>query len=191
MARAYLRYAPEGDERPEPLSKPVVERAIEARLDEIKAWLKPRLPTLADADVRFALTSSLKGSGSDAFRAGVLLKEMFRWPVDFDLTLLLRDTIGALALALKVETRIWAVRTGLRFPGKDGDSVEWEDETGKPQHGAIVAVDRDYAAALVRPPDGLTRVHQPMRVFAEHVTANVTQGEYPKVIPFAANGGPA
>lgn len=188
MARAYLRNAPEGDQRPEPLSTPVVDRALESRLPDVKAWLKPRIPSLEDGDVKFALSSALKGSGADAFRAGVILKDMFSWPVDIDLIMILRDAIEGLAIALKIETGHWVLRTGLRFPGKDGDTIEWEDENGRARAGTIKTIDRTYAQALVQPPDGLTKVHKPVRVIAESVTANITQAEYPKVIPLAANG---
>lgn len=188
MARAYLRYAPEGDERPEPLSKPVVDRALESRLVDVKAWLKPRMPTLTDSDIMFAVASALKGSGADAFRAGVILKDMFSWPVDIDLIMVLRDAIQGLAIALKIETGLWVLRVGLRFPGKDGDTIEWEDEFGKARAGTIKTIDATYAQALVQPPDGLTKVHKPVRVCAETVTANITQADYPKIIPLAANG---
>jgi hypothetical protein len=42
----------------------------------------------------------------------------------------------------------------------------------------IVSCDRDYAAAIVQPFDGMIRAGPPKRVFAEQVIANTTKGEY-------------
>lgn len=178
MARAYLRYAPEDDTRPEPLDPKVIARAIQARFDEIKVWLAPRLPTISDEEVLFALATSVRLGAADGFRVGVFLRDMFKWPVDMDLCCYLRDTCNALAFALKVETREWVVRTGLRFPASGDDAIEWIDNlSDKKMTGKLVSLDPSFAAAIVQPADGLLRAGKPRRVFAEQVTANVTKGE--------------
>jgi len=176
--QAYLRDVPEGDARPDPLSLAVVARATTARLDEIKAWLTPRLPTLDEDQIKFALATAIKAGGADGFRASVHLREQFKWPVDMDLCCYVRDTCNALAFALRVETRIWAVRAGLRFPAKSNDAIEWIEESGRRLAGKVVSVDDSYAAAIVQAADGLIKAGPPRRVFAESVVANTTTGDY-------------
>jgi hypothetical protein len=178
MTRAFLRYAPSDDRRPEPLNAPVVARAVQARIDEVRAWIKPRLPAVEDEEIVFALETAIKHGGADGFRAGLLLRDMFKWPVDMDLCLLLRDSCNALAFALRVETRAWVVRSGLRFPAACNDKIEWADDTGKAFAGAVISIDLSYAAAIVQPMDTSYRAGKPRRVFAEQVYANVTRGEY-------------
>jgi hypothetical protein len=178
MAQAFLRYAPDDDQRPEPLAPGVVDRAARARLDEIILWLKPRMPTLTEEEVIFAIAAAIKHGGADGFRGSVILKDMFKWPVDMELCQFIRDSCSALAFALRIETRAWAVRTGLRFPGHDNHKIEWIEDSGKQRAGVIVSCDRDYAAAIVQPFDGMIRAGPPKRVFAEQVIANTTKGEY-------------
>lgn len=185
MARAFLRYPPEGDTRPDPLAAPVLERAAFAKFGAIKEWLQPRQPTLTDEDISSTLISAIRQGGADGFRASVHLKDNAGWPVDMDLCCLVRDSCNALALALKDETRAWVLRTGLRFPAKSEDTIEWESEFGKQFAGKVIAVDSGLACALVQPFDGLIRAGQPRRVHAESVVANTTTGEYaiPRIGP--------
>jgi hypothetical protein len=178
MAQAYLRYAPEDDARPEPLAQAVVDRASKARLDEIKVWLKPRMPALTDEEVLFAISAAIKHGGADGFRGSVILKDMFKWPVDMELCQFVRDSCSALAFALRVETRAWVVRVGIRFPGRDNEKIEWIEDSGKQRAGTIISIDPDYGAAIVQPFDGMIRAGPPKRVFAEQVCANTTKGEY-------------
>ena len=184
MSRAYLRYAPVDDQRPDPLAPTVISRAAMARIDEIMEWLKPRIPTLTREEVLFALEACIRSGAADGFRAGVGLKENFGWPVNTDLVLLLRDCCDALAYALRVETRMWAVRAGVRFPASENERIEWSDERGKGIAGVVISVDPSYAAAIVQPMTNDTKAGQPRRVYAERVFANVTRGEY----AFSASG---
>lgn len=179
LAPAFLRYAPEDDQRPDPLSDAVLDRACNARLDEIKAWLKPRMPALSDLEIIFALKAAIKAAGPDGFRATNTLFKIFNWPADMDLCCLVRDTCNALAFALRVETRVWAVRVGLRFPGRSEHKIEWMEETGVRLAGKVISVDDTFAAAICQPLlDGTVRAGPPRRVFAEYVVANTTLGEY-------------
>ena len=175
---AFLRSAPREDPRPDPLAAEVLLRATNARLDEIKAWLSPRLPALSEEEIKFALMTGMKRGGADGYRASRAIQDEFGWPVDIELCQFVRDTCNALAFALRTETRAWVVRVGLRFPGKDGDKIEWLDEGGKACAGQIIAVDRNLACAIVQPSDGLYKAGKPRRVHAEQVTANTTKGEY-------------
>lgn len=178
LAQAFLRYAPADDQRPDPLCDAVLDRATNARLDEIKAWLKPRFPALSDLEIKFALKAAIKAAGPDGFRATASLFHVFNWPADMELCQFVRDTCNALAFSLKVETRVWAVRVGLRFPGRSEHAIEWIDDSGKQSAGKVISVDDTFAAAIVQPMDGVIRAGPPRRVFAEHVIANTTLGEY-------------
>lgn len=180
MSPAFLRPAPPTDARPEPLHPSVVQRASRAREDEIATWLKPRVPALTTEQISFALQAALIGGGADGFRCSTVLREKFGWPVDMELCGYVRDTCNALAFALRIETRVWVARTGVRFPGKSGDSIEWLDERDDGQRqGQLIAVDRDYASAVVQPISSLIKAGPPRTVFAEHVLANITQALYP------------
>lgn len=179
MAHAFLRSAPADDKRPDPFCDAVLMRATLARLDEIRAWLKPRWALeLSEAEVKFALVAALKAAGADGFRVSVKLHEIFHWPVDMELCQFVRDTCHALAFALRVETRLWGVRTGLRFPGKSEDRIEWVDDQGRAQSGKVISTDPSLALAIVQRFDGVIRMGAPVRVLAETVIANATQGLY-------------
>lgn len=181
MARAYLRYAPDDDQRPDPLAPSVLDRAAEAWLDETMLWLKTRIPGMAREQVKFALVAALRRGGSDGFRTATCLKGDFAWPVDMELCRLLADCCNAVPFSLRVVTREWAVRTGLRFPARPLDKIEWTHRGPKlaiERSGEVVSVDHSYAAALVTPLQGLTKITPPVRVFAEDVYANVTQGHH-------------
>jgi hypothetical protein len=178
--QAFLCYAPSDDLRPDPFADRVLTRATQARLDEIKVWMKPRLPTISDEEVRFALAQALRAGGADGFRATCLLKELFLWPADMTLCGYVRDTCNALAFALRVETRIWSVRAGVRFPGKSEDRIEWMDDQGRTLAGKVISVDPGLAIGIVQAMDGVIRMGPPRRVFAETVTANITQARYPE-----------
>lgn len=178
MAQAYLRPAPEGDGRPDPLNENVVARAAATRLEVVRSWLTPRIPSLSDEEIAFALGMAVKRGGADGFRMAVALKNEFSWPADIELTLACRDICDALAFSLKLETGAWALRTGLRFPGKSNHQVVWVDATDRKQMGTVVAVDPCYAAAVVQPFEGLVKAGQPRRVLAEQVVANITTDEH-------------
>lgn len=175
---AFLRYAPADDQRPEPLCPAVLARATTARLDEIRAWIKPRLPGSIDEQITFALSCAMKAGGADGFRAAMHLYIDFKWPVDMELCQFVRDTCNALAFALRAETRVWSVRVGLRFPGRSEHRIEWIDDTGNQIAGKVISVDDTFAAAIVQAYDGTIRMGPPRRVFAEHVIANTTLGLY-------------
>lgn len=178
MAQAYLRSAPEGDQRPDPLAEAVVARAATTRLDVVRSWLKPRIPSLTDEEIIFALSTAAKRGGADGFRMAVTLKNEFSWPADMDLTLACRDICESLAFCLKMETAAWALRTGLRFPAKSNHQIAWVDATNRKCMGTVVAIDPCYAAAVVQGFEGLVKAGQPRRVLAEQVVSNITTDEH-------------
>lgn len=178
MVPTFLRPTPASDPRPDPFCDAVLTRAANARLDEIKAWMKPRLPALSDDEVRFALRAALHAGGADGFRASCTLKAVFDWPVDMELCGYLRDTCHAMAFALRVETREWSVRIGLRFPGKSEDRIEWLDDQDVAHVGKVISTDHGLALGIVQAYDGTIRAGAPRRVLAERVTANLTQALY-------------
>jgi hypothetical protein len=177
MARAYLRQVHPGDARPEPLNEAVLARACTARMAEIKAWLSPRVLSITEDEIVFALTTAIGSAGADGFRAATVLKNEFLWPVDMELCLLVRDTVTAMAQALRAETRVWVLRTGMRFPAKSEDSIEFIDGVGKTRTGKVTGIDSALAAAFVQPFDGLIRAGGPTRVLAEQVMKNISTGE--------------
>lgn len=178
MAHGFLRPLPEGDPRPDPLSDPVIARAIASRLDEIKSWLKPRIPSLDDGEIAGAVTTALRAAGADGFRMAVVLKNECSWPADMALALLMRDVTESLAFALRIETAEWAMRTGFRFPAKCNHHVSWLDHGDKVRMGTVVAVDTCYASALVQPFEGLVKAGDPRRVMAERVLSNLSTDEH-------------
>lgn len=179
MAHGYLRTPPATDGRPDPLADSVIRRAVAGRMDEIKAWLKPRFVDQAQDDaILEAITVALRAGGADGFRMSVILKNDFSWPADMGLALLMRDVTDSLALALRIETSEWAMRTGLRFPAKSNDQIVWADHTDKLRGGTVIAVDNGYASALVQPFEGLVKAGEPRRVLAERVVSNITTDEH-------------
>jgi hypothetical protein len=178
-----LRQLPEGERRPEPLDPAVLNRAVNARHEEITKWLAPRVPTLTPEAVTFAVTAAIKRGGADGFRASMFLKTEFEWPVDMELCGWVRDCCNAMAFALRAVTREWVVRVGIRFPGKDGEKIEWVNEGSHEHAGVIISVDPSYAAAIVQRYISGSPMHQPVRVFAEDVYANINRGEYGSPLP--------
>jgi hypothetical protein len=177
MAQTVLRPAPEGDGRPDPLSETVLTRAVSLHVADAMAWLKPRVPTLSEEEATFALCASIRRGGADGFRAGVSLKNEFSWPIDIEMVLVLRNITEKLAFALRIETAEWVLRTGMRFPAKDNQQIEWIDGSGKHRAGTVIAVDRALCAAVVQPFEGLVKAGEPRRVLCEQVFHNITTGE--------------
>lgn len=178
MAHGFLRTPPEDDGRPDPLADSVIARAVHSRIDEIKSWLKPRIPSLSDADICAAITTALRAAGADGFRMSVVLKNEFSWPADMDLALLMRSVTEGLAFHLRIETAEWAMRTGFRFPAKSSHQIVWLDHNDKTRAGTVVAVDNCYASALVQGFEGLVKAGDPRRVLAERVISNITTDEH-------------
>lgn len=178
MAPGFLRSPPEGDGRPDPLADSVIARAVDRHIDQIKDWLKPRIPSLDDAEIVAAVTTALRTAGADGFRMSVVLKNECSWPADMDLALVMHSVTNALAFALRVETGEWALRTGYRFPAKSNHQIVWLDHNGKTRAGTVVAVDNCYASALVQGFEGLVKAGDPRRVLAERVVSNLTTNEH-------------
>ena len=178
MVHGFLRTPPEGDGRPDPLADSVIARAVDRNIDAIKSWLKPRIPSLDDAEISAAITTALRAAGADGFRMSVVLKNEFSWPADMDLALLMRSVTESLAFSLRVETGEWAMRTGYRFPAKSNHQIVWLDHNDKTRAGTVVAVDNCYASALVQGFDGLVKAGDPRRVLAERVISNLTTDEH-------------
>jgi hypothetical protein len=179
MARAYLRYAPADDQRPKPLSPEVLRRAAATRVAETMSWLKSRIPGLDEDQVIFALTTCMSQGGFDGFRTGVKLRENFSFPVDWEMAKIAHEACSAVEMSLKIETGAWALRTGIRFPAKCGDRIEFIHRD-RERAGQIISIDFTYAAAVVTPfyGDSQASMDTPIRVFAEEVYANTTRGEY-------------
>ena len=178
MPHGFLRTPPANDGRPDPLADVVIARAVSSRLDEIKAWLKPRFLQTEDADILAAITVALRAGGADGFRMSLILKNDFSWPADMGLALLMRDVTDSLAFALRIETAQWAMRTGFRFPAKSNDQIVWLDHFDKLRAGTVVAVDNGYASGLVQGFEGLVKAGEPRRVLAERVVSNITTDQH-------------
>lgn len=178
MAHGYLRTPPQSDGRPDPLADRVIHRAIAGRLAEIKTWLSPRVPGTEDSAVIAAVTMAARAGGADGFRMSVFLKNECSWPADMALALLMRDVTESLALALRIETAEWAMRTGFRFPAKSNDQIVWADHNDKLHGATVISVDNCYASALVQPFEGLVKAGEPRRVLAERVVSNITTDEH-------------
>lgn len=179
MARAFLRYAPADDQRPQPLSPAVLRRAAATRLDATLSWLKTRIPGLDEEQIIFALATSMERGGFDGFRTATKLKENFSFPVDWEMAKIAAEVCASAEFSLKIETGEWALRTGLRFPAKCGERIEFMHRD-RERAGKVLSVDYTYAAAIVEPFYGASSatMDTPLRVFAEDVYANTTRGEY-------------
>lgn len=173
-SRALRRVDPK-DPRPHPLAEIICGRAAQVVAPEVLKWANGRVPDfLDDSRATFVVTVALAKAGADAFRAGTVLRETFFFPVDMALVKLLDQAIDLLPSCLKVVTGEWAMRTGIRFPGKAGDLIEYYDENDCQVAGKVHTVDAAHAMAVViREIDD-----EAVKVCAEQVVANVTQARY-------------
>lgn len=174
-----LRPVPAGDPRPDPMSPTVVRVAVEPIADALLAWCNGRVPVLDTEAVIFSVTVAVIHAGADSFRIGTTLREQFHFPVDRALITLLDEVVDRLPAALKIVVGKWSARNGMRFPAKDGDLIEFLDDTETPVAARVYAVDKLLCLALViRQSDERTT-----RVCAEQVIANRTQSRYEPETP--------
>lgn len=180
MPRYAIRPVDPADPRPTFHSDDVLLTAIRSVSPAIIAWAKTRATpaVMEEAHLEFALSQAIKTAGVDAFRIGVILQASWNWPVDFTLMTLINAVVEALPAALRIVSGQWVVRTGLRFPGVEGDMIEFVNAEGEPATGIITAVSKLEARAYVNPSIGVEVSEETIAVAAEDVYANVTQARY-------------
>lgn len=178
MPRYVLRPVSAADPRPSILDAQVALIAIDTMVEDFEAWARGRVPVDADM-IRFAVASSLKRGGQDGFRTASVLRDEFMWPADDKLAGLCRTVGVKLHEAANIAVGRWVARTGIRFPGAQGDTIEFIDaKTSEPRVGVVLEMLKMRAAALVQTGvAGGAEVEQVL-VNAEAVVGNVTQSRY-------------
>lgn len=187
MPRYALRPVDPRDPRPTFADDNVLTTTAGSVTQAVITWAKPRAVPVDAEQVKFAVVAALKRAGADAFRLGVFLQTAFGWPVDYALVHLLDHAVNVLPQSLTQVTAEWAVRTGLRFPAKTGDTIEYVDVNGAPAVGIVKALAPMRAAAFVLPVTGDILVDDAndtaVTVNAEDVFANVTTNTYTPIDP--------
>jgi hypothetical protein len=173
--RATLRPVDPTDPRPSPFSEIVANAACEPHAEEMAIWLRAESRgtlDLAPDAVRFACATCLIHTKGDPWAAAKLLEKTYYWPMDLDGARLVERMTRSLGSALKAETGRWVVRANIRFPGRKGDRIEWVTPDGVEHSGTVYGVEGSQAAAIVHAGS------EAVRVFAENVFGNATQGLY-------------
>lgn len=180
-ARAYLLQAPCDDPRPDTFSSEVILSVIRPNLKDLQGWLQYRVPGLEDDIVRECAYHAIDTGRGDAFSAALVLREELNWPADAHLVFILHNMCAAIPVAIRYAEREWQMRTGVRFPGEKGDTIEWYDESNRRYTGVVQTIDKVNAVAFVQPMVGKINQGAPRRVKAERVTENRTRavGERP------------
>lgn len=178
MPRYALRTIDPQDPRPSFADDAVLVAMIDLAAPTVVQWARGRTRDLDPIEARFAILTAIRQYGVDAFRVGLALQANFHWPVDITLVKLLDGMVESLPATLRHITNEWVVRTGLRFPGKEGDTVEYLDERGEPCVGIVQGVLKAQARAFVLKTTGDLVDPEPLSVPAEAIYANVTQSRY-------------
>lgn len=149
----------------------MIGRALDSVRDVLTGWAKGRT-SLNAAALDFAISTSVRRAGFDAFRTGLVLSTAFQVPVDDDLVKVLRDFIFQLKPACRVVTAEWVIRTGFRFPAAAGDFIEWVDDHNRRKLGRVYGLNTLLATAtVIRADDERAEI-----VLGEQVVANQTHG---------------
>lgn len=178
MTTATLRSINPTDPRPTHVDREVQGLAIARTLPAVLDWANLRQPGFTQADAEYALIQALNIGGADAFRLGVVLASQFNWSVDYELVRMLAAVIEALPTAYRAVTGRWVARTGIRFPAKEGDTIEYLDAAGRRVVGKVTGVVGLTATAYVQPSNGTEFTDPPVEIAAEAVVANVTQNRF-------------
>lgn len=178
MPRYFLRSVDPADPRPCFSDEKTMATAIDLIAPAVVEWARSRTLPLNEEHVRNAVLASVRHAGVDAFRIGVILQASFDWPVDFTLVTLFDRMVEALPATLRHLTNEWVVRTGLRFPAKEGDTIEYVTPRGEPVVGIVKGVLKAQARAFVQQTTGDLEEGEPISIPAEAVVANVSQALY-------------
>jgi hypothetical protein len=162
-----LRAPPAGDPRPTINDEKVVRAAVDRNSEALTTWARKRdYPETAE-EVLAILTEAMVASDGIASRAITFLETVFFWVTDANLERHLSVVQKNIQPGFKFFVLEWIIRTGIRFPAKLGDYVDFYSN-GYHYAGRVVEIKPDFAAALIESDDG-TQI-----VFAEQVTANRT-----------------
>ncbi|UTC29787.1 hypothetical protein BAJUN_01570 [Bajunvirus bajun] len=172
MPRYVLRPVAANDPRPTVTHPAVANLAIDGHMPALVEWTKTRLPVDEDM-IRFAVGMALKAGGLDGFRIASHLRDVFSWPANDELTAILKQVTGALNTACDVIAGQWVLRTGIRFPGKVGDTVEFVAVDGSIQVGVVTDMLKLRAMGYVT-----LGGEENYLVPAEAVVGNVTTSTY-------------
>ncbi|AXQ68516.1 hypothetical protein HOT99_gp101 [Caulobacter phage CcrBL10] len=178
-----LRSTNPQDPRPTHVDRDVQVLAISTALPAILDWARLHQPGFDEAHAEHALIIALELGGADAFRMGVVLGTKFNWPVDYTLVRAMSAVVEALPTAYRAVTGRWVARTGIRFPAKEGDTIEFFSAAGKRLVGKVVGVSALTATAYVQPSNGTEFTNPPIEIAAEAVVANVTQNRFTPETP--------
>jgi hypothetical protein len=204
--RASLCDLPLDDPRPAPWCDAVLESASAVAADKLLVWLQAQIKANRSArtaagifgksagvlnhdaqtieTVRYAVKIALGQEQGDPWMTARQLEDTFSWPMNMEGARLIEQITANLHVAHRVVTGKWVLRTGLKFPGACNDQIEWSDETGTDRAGDVISLDRLDLAAIVRPKStGYFGSATPLRVRAEQVYANVSQGLYALATP--------
>uniref|UniRef100_A0AB74UGU8 Uncharacterized protein n=1 Tax=Caulobacter phage BL57 TaxID=3348355 RepID=A0AB74UGU8_9VIRU len=173
-----LRPTSPSDPRPTAVDAAVLKLAIGRALPAVMEWARLRQPDFTAAHAEYALVEAMEVAGLDPFRIGVVLASRFNWSVDYALVRMLDAVVEAMPSAYRAVVGRWVARTGIRFPAKEGDTVEFFDIQGVRRVGIVQGVAALTASAYVRPTVGVEVSDTVLEIAAEAVAANITQGRY-------------
>ncbi len=168
-----LRIIPVDDPRPTLDSDEVIARAVIQVIEDLIPWVQrwTKSPIAVDK-VAAIVALAVKASKGDGFSVAVYLKTEEGWPVDMQACRMFDRICSAIPYALRTVTREWVVRSGMRFPAKAGDVIDWWID-GRERRGSVYSILGDESAALIYPQTGLGTGNL-VKVLAEDVVDNIT-----------------
>ena len=139
------------DPRPDKHSDVVIDNAVQRMLSDIRLYRGTEfdIPDIAVAQLRQAVIDY-----SNGYRRAKALDKM-GWFADDKIVYILSPDAGHERLALREAEEVWVMRTGARFPAKEGDKVSFAvrvTNDGDPicLLGEVIAVRGSLARAIVR-----------------------------------------
>ena len=168
--------------RPMKTDTDVLEAAFKMMIPEIREWFAGNHNHVTDDEVVADLASSYAGTASSArssYKWAKYLDNNLSWPVDLRLIQALERFDAILTRAWFVALTEWVMKTGTRFPAKEGDEIRLKTATGElsPDVLNVKAVDhvtaRGFCLRWLHGKMRLVRIHAEDVVSVRHEGENV------------------